>query len=138
MVLLVLLSAGPHIGCLCKPGAINRTDYQSDLRCSQKEHSCCKKQVSATCDSVDTSFVSIGKYNSCCGMNGLILPMASISMCPTGEAGQLHFQLVFLSGFEDWHGTIRTLHTFQANRAPPYIVGLGSSKTYLFKRALLI
>ncbi len=135
MMLLVLFWAAPHAGCLCKASAPKENKGRAVFVEAQSEHSCCQGRMTTSCKLPDTSF---SNSRNCCGMNGYCLPMANNSPYPAGQIEQANFQIALPCSFDNLQSTVHRLQTSKTNRAPPYIVGLGSSKTYLFKQTLLI
>jgi hypothetical protein len=131
MTLFVMVCTGPHSQCICSPSASN-----INLSIEQK-HSCCKEENVPECDSGNLSF---GTRKNCCEMNSYNLPVTTSNLCLTsgeieGTWSQVsaigHTTNTFTDGKHNYRNGL-------ANRAPPYIVGLGTSTTYLFKRTLLI
>ncbi len=117
----------PRDGCVCSE-AVAKTD--SSL------HACCKRQSKIYCCQSDNT--GICKRNACCGMTGKFTAglASSISILP--ESSKLFLKLVL----SDWLSALGTSapaqKIAQMNRAPPRLVGMGTSKTYLFKRTFLI
>lgn len=104
-----------------------------------EEHSCCKEESAGAhwCNVYDGT--GIGKGQSCCGMATDRTPATVSSLDLFGGDGErVPLKAAFLSRIVSLPSSLHTIDLSQANRAPPYTGGLGSSKTYLFKRTLLI
>lgn len=104
-----------------------------------EEHSCCKDKgtVSRSCPEADAG-VAVSKGRKCCGVMTESMPATISSFLILGNDERVPVKAIFVSWVGSSYRDLHAIHLLQANRAPPYIRGLGSNKTYLFKRTLLI
>lgn len=98
-------------------------------------HSCCEqaKQHEDLCDSGH----SLTKKRNCCGASSSEIP-ALVSGLKVLKANALFIHFVSFASINNLIYERALLACATAPRAPPYVPGLGSSKTYLYKRSLLI
>lgn len=101
---------------------------------AQASHSCCKADPVSHCDSTGKSF---GNTKGCCGMMGnSATVLASSDLQSNFE--QLRFKVVALVSLLASCKSTATEYVACTNRAPPRLTGMGTSKTYLYKRTFLI
>lgn len=116
----------PRLSCACDALAIAPPS---------KMQSCCEKEVKSDCCS---DVVKISKSKSCCGMMSPVVPglANSLSLLPDYNPDLL--ALAFSENSDFLAGTHVADPLARLNRAPPWLKGIGSSKTYLYKRVFLI
>lgn len=128
MLLLALFYAGPRVSCACAQKVVVAAP-------AGKEHDCCKEKSVAPCLS---SQAQLSEAKGCCGMMGTASPAVASSIQLIGSP-----ELERIKAFSPFVGNAVEQLVYPGlsgnmNRAPPRIVGFGTSKTYLFKRTLLI
>jgi len=129
LILLALFIAVPRQACACNGGASHEA---SQRRC------CCKKKVGQPSCHAAVSEHTVIKCHSCCGIVGTepIALSSSISILPEGEFSAVAISV--LSDLPEFLVSIGSDRPANPNRAPPRIRGMGTSKTYLYKRTFLI
>jgi len=132
-ILLILLSvfyATPREACLC----FEKSSITSST--SSSEHSCCKSQESMQC--VDMG-ASVKNVSNCCGMTGRSSPLVANSIdLMGGNSKELQVEIICPDRFGTIAHQLCSEPIAYVNRAPPFLKGMGTSDTYLFKRTLLI
>jgi hypothetical protein len=128
LIVLAMFYGTPRQSCMC-------SDAASTQSLNQTVHSCCKQEVNNDCIS---SRQGICARSDCCGMTGKYTAAlaGSISLLP--NTNQIVGKVIFLTQLADIYVGTRSERVHQLNRAPPHIVGMGTSKTYLHKRCFLI
>lgn len=125
LIILVLFLGLPRQACAC-----NKVTRQSP----RQEHACCKIEKS-TCHSSNRVAV---KCNPCCGsVSNQPVALAS-SINPQLEGGLPVFHLLFFWSAQSYISTNCDNSSANSNRAPPRLTGMGTNKTYLYKRTFLI
>lgn len=126
LIFLALFVGAPRKVCACNDAGSQAVST----------HSCCSAKSKAACHTSDSQSITMSR--SCCGMEAHYTPSLASSIhllpeCEYSAAVQISIRDVsyFLSMFEN-----EVLG--HPNRAPPRLVGMGTSKTYLFKRTFLI
>jgi hypothetical protein len=124
-------------GCCCQQITSSSLVVTAVKQTTANEHSCCKEEVKpVVSNSGSGTCLEVAK--PCCGMNATKVPALANSFQLPGISDE-HLVKFKFSG-------IRLLETASSdesyvgemNRAPPKQIGFGCTKTYLFKRALLI
>jgi len=128
LALIAVLSLAPHPVCACSERSATSATITGD-------HSCCDAGSAPRC--VETS-TSIGDISSCCGRlaNGVLFVATSVPLFDDCDRFEVRVSLPALAACALSVASHDPL--VNAPRAPPAVTGLGSSKTYLFKRVLLI
>ena len=129
LILLALFIGVPRQACAC-----------NEIRQAvSQEHSCCKKESAQqpSCHAT-ASDKAVTKCHSCCGMaaNKPIGLANSMSIMPEGEFSTV--QVCLPKDQPEFLLSIDSDSPAHQNRAPPRIRGMGTSKTYLYKRTFLI
>ncbi|MBA3991950.1 MAG: hypothetical protein C0469_00390 [Cyanobacteria bacterium DS2.3.42] len=144
LVLLAMFYGTPRLVCFCYERTASI--FQSMGCCSgetpQLEGDCCSGDAS-TKDFVaignradDAPGTFMGKKKACCGMSGHApLIVAGDLQC---NWDHVQIKVVNTAAFIAMWGFTPREHVARINRAPPRLVGMGTSKTYLFKRVFLI
>ncbi len=125
LVLIVLFLGAPRQACFCA-----ELSNQPIAK-----HGCCKKEKQSDCCSATPA---ISTCKSCCGMAAKYYPSLASSFAMQSQSESLsliRFGLGFISYFKT---CIESSRLANPNRAPPNLVGMGTNKTYLFKRTFLI
>ncbi len=144
LAILVLLTAVEQPSCACdntKPSSQGsvRVPPRSHVAASSvmmREHSCCHMTPTAKFALEATDCVHQSK--PCCGMVDKSSPAIANSIRITANPEPRIVKLSFFSHVDLLHCITCQLPIARINRAPPYLKGLGSSETYLFKRSLLL
>lgn len=138
LALLALLSVLQHPACCCQPEPRIRSQA-----IQAKEHDCCNEgeNMHSHCEgSVFASPLNASLFlmKDCCGMINMKTLALANSFDLLSKAGELTASSnpsspAFLGSLDDSRDFVP-----ETNRAPPRLIGFGTSKTYLFKRTLLI
>ncbi len=127
LIVLAMFFGTPRSSCVCSETPVATTKSAA--------HSCCEPETQTHCNS-DSHEICSG--NACCGMKGKFMPgMAnSLKILPNSN------ELVARAILPDWLSGMTFISPTEQiaplNRAPPRLVGMGTSKTYLYKRTFLI
>lgn len=135
LALFVVWLAGPHSTCCCLAAATVSAPVGSS------SHSCCSPSDTAiatqSCPHMSSVETGLSEERACCKAQATVL-----AACAQGtfERCELLQVLATAQPLRSSRSTISSLHSRHRwkNRAPPPNVGMGSSRTYLFKRTLLI
>jgi len=123
---LAIFHGVPRLSCACDALVVASPSQM---------HSCCEKEVKSDCCSAG---VKISKPKSCCGMMSPAVPglANSLSLLPDYNPDLL---AISFSKSSDLLASAHIADPLaRLNRAPPWQKGIGSSKTYLYKRVFLI
>lgn len=103
------------------------------------EHDCCKTEVlEASVKSFQALNSSFQGLKNCCGMPGTKMPAIVNSLESFSESDDRQISINSIRPSVLLDSTRCQSFVAEMNRAPPRLTGLGTSKTYLFKRTLLI
>lgn len=125
--------------CACsdtklQPAAIERTRCQMATGQVKSEGSCCC-QIPQAQKVWTAATQSVHPLKPCCGM----VDRGSLALANTLRiSSNTSPPLVRLTSFNFVAELHSTTFVARINRAPPYLRGLGSSETYLFKQSLLL
>lgn len=135
LTLFVVWLAGPHSTCCCLAAATGSAPEGSS------SHSCCSSSETAiatqSCTHMSSVETGLSEERACCKAQSIVL-----AACAQGTAERCELLQVLAAAqpLRSSRLTITDAHSCHRwkNRAPPPNVGMGSSRTYLFKRTLLI
>lgn len=144
MLLLALFYTVPRINCVCAQPAAVAEPARQEHRCCKaaavaepvdKEHSCCR--VASVAQSM-WSQARMAAPKACCGMmsTAALAVASSIQLIDSFELDQIKVFSPFIGS--EVKALVHQGLVANLNRPPPRIRGFGTSKTYLFKRTLLI
>jgi len=127
--LLVLSLASPYASCCCLPAL---------PEANTATHDCCSNTGSGdalSCELEKNALVCKHKW-SCQCQKLVFAGSSSADICSSSEAAGSDPGFFVFSPSDQARETVSMLNWW--DRAPPKSVGMGSSLTYLFKRALLL
>lgn len=129
LVLFAMFYGTPRQECMCVESNVRTKSVE------QASHRCCKAESVSHCQSGGNFF---GNAKGCCGMMGKSSPVLASQSDLQSNFEQLRLKMVVLLNLLAPCKSTRTDYVACTNRAPPRLTGMGTSKTYLFKRVFLI
>lgn len=128
LLLSVFFGTPPQCICFCEPISVTQLDLS--------EHSCCKSEVDNTVSSDRRAAFS--NKQECCGMIGTDTPCLANPVDLLRSETQARNQIAWIGRMNEPEYILHEHRAVQGIRAPPYLTGLGTRYTYLFKRTLII
>lgn len=129
LALLAMFYATPRLACMCGESNVQTSAV------AQASPNCCKTYSIPHCQTGKKFF---GNTKGCCGMIGNSSPLLASRSYLQSNLEQVPFHVVTLISLVAPCKSTPTDYVVCTNRAPPRLTGMGTSKTYLFKRTLLI
>lgn len=132
-MLILLVATAPGSDCACFQGSCPSTGTHKAV---SAEHSCCSAEADGAKNLTAESAISAARQ--CCGMMGSDSPALATSHDLYHAPDEIPVNSHNISRSGQILKSVQFEQVAYPTRGPPFLIGLGTRYTYLFKRTFLI